>query len=53
MASLTGLARARELFWNASAVRVKYAMLVRAITHGESMDRGVPGHDARRDATNG
>jgi hypothetical protein len=43
MASLTGLARIaslwRELigfFRNAGSVRVKYAMLVRAITHGES-----------------
>jgi hypothetical protein len=48
MASLTGLTRidgpCRELvgfFRNASTVRVKYAMLVRAITHRESMeDRG-------------
>ncbi len=46
MASLTGLARIdgpwRELvsfFRNASTVRVKYAMLVRAITHRESERR--------------
>jgi ABC-type bacteriocin/lantibiotic exporter with double-glycine peptidase domain len=56
MASHTGLARIdspwRELvcfFRNAGTVRVKYAMLVRAITHGESMDRGVAGHDGRAD----
>jgi carbonic anhydrase len=47
MASLTGLARIegpwRELvgfFRNASTVRVKYAMLVRAITQRESMEGG-------------
>jgi ABC-type bacteriocin/lantibiotic exporter with double-glycine peptidase domain len=52
MASLTGLARVdgpwRELvsfFRNASTVRVKYAMLVRAIMDRESMEgRGVGDH---------
>ena len=49
-ASLTGLARIdgpwRELisfFRKASTVRVRYAMLVRAITHGESTEGGVAG----------
>ena len=34
---------------NAGTVRVKYAMLVRAITHGELLDRGVASHDGRAD----
>jgi hypothetical protein len=56
MASPTGLARIdstwRELVGflrKAGTVRVEYAMLVRAITHGESMDRGVASHDGRAD----
>ena len=60
MASLTGLMRIegpwRELvsfFRNASTVRVKYAMLVRTITHRESMEGRVAGRHTRAGTSNG
>jgi hypothetical protein len=60
MATLTGPSRIdgpwRELvglFRNASTVRVKYAMLARALTIRESMEGREAGHETTKDTSNG